>query len=55
MTVTGWVSGYLQVAVGYQTYFIIALFAALPSILFTILAPFHYQDDAAAAKAGTGH
>jgi MFS transporter, PAT family, beta-lactamase induction signal transducer AmpG len=54
MTLTGWVSGYLQVAVGYQTYFMIALFAALPSILFTVLAPFHYEDDAASAKAGAG-
>jgi PAT family beta-lactamase induction signal transducer AmpG len=54
MTVTGWVSGYLQVAVGYQTYFIIALLAAAPSILFTILAPFHHADDAARAKAATG-
>jgi PAT family beta-lactamase induction signal transducer AmpG len=51
MTVTGWISGYLQVAVGYQTYFIIALCAAIPSLLFTVLAPFHYQDDAATAKA----
>jgi PAT family beta-lactamase induction signal transducer AmpG len=52
MTLTGWVSGYLQVAVGYQTYFVIALFAALPSILFTVLAPFHHEDDSAAVKAG---
>jgi PAT family beta-lactamase induction signal transducer AmpG len=51
MTLTGWVSGYLQVAVGYQTYFVIALVAALPSILFTVLAPFHHQDDAATSKA----
>ncbi len=52
MTATGWVSGYLQVAVGYKTYFIIALCAAIPSILFTILAPFHYADDAAKLPAG---
>ena len=45
---TGVVSGYLQTAVGYQTYFIIALFAAIPSILFTVLAPFHHADDARA-------
>jgi PAT family beta-lactamase induction signal transducer AmpG len=50
MTATGWVSGYLQMAVGYQTYFVIALLAAIPSILFTILAPFHYTDDSAAGK-----
>jgi len=48
MTATGVVSGYLQTAVGYQTYFIIALFAAIPSILFTVLAPFHHADDAQA-------
>jgi len=53
MTLTGWVSGYLQVAVGYQTYFVIALLAALPSILFTVLAPFHHADDSATAKANT--
>ena len=54
MTLTGWVSGYLQVAVGYHTYFVIALFAALPSVLFTLLAPFHQTDDAAITKAGAG-
>jgi MFS transporter, PAT family, beta-lactamase induction signal transducer AmpG len=47
MTATGVVSGYLQTAVGYQTYFILALVAALPSVLFTVLAPFHLKDDAA--------
>jgi MFS transporter, PAT family, beta-lactamase induction signal transducer AmpG len=47
MTATGVVSGYLQTAVGYQTYFVLALVAALPSLLFTVLAPFHQQDDAA--------
>lgn len=50
MTLTGWVSGYLQVAVGYQTYFVIALLAAIPSVLFTVLAPFHHEDDSAALK-----
>jgi MFS transporter, PAT family, beta-lactamase induction signal transducer AmpG len=54
MTLTGWASGYLQVAVGYQTYFIIALVAALPSILFTVLAPFHHEDDSRIVKAGAG-
>ncbi|HOU92286.1 MAG TPA: MFS transporter [Polyangiaceae bacterium] len=47
MTATGIVSGYLQTAVGYQTYFMLALVAAAPSILFTVLAPFHYEDDSA--------
>jgi PAT family beta-lactamase induction signal transducer AmpG len=50
MTATGWISGYLQMAVGYQTYFIIALLASIPSLLFTVLAPFHNTDDAASAK-----
>lgn len=49
MTLTGLVSGYLQTAVGYQTYFVIVLLAAAPSILFTVLAPFHHADDSAKA------
>lgn len=44
MTVTGVVSGYLQKEVGYQTYFIIALVAAVPSILFSVLAPFNHPE-----------
>jgi len=52
MTATGWVSGYLQVAVGYKTYFIIALCAAIPSIVFTLIAPFNHADDAAKVPAG---
>ena len=44
MTVTGVISGFLQTAVGYQTYFVIAILAAIPSILFTVLAPFHHED-----------
>jgi MFS transporter, PAT family, beta-lactamase induction signal transducer AmpG len=45
MTLTGLVSGYLQTAVGYVTYFVIVLVAAVPSIVFTVLAPFHQDDD----------
>jgi len=41
MMITGAVSGYIQTAVGYQWFFIIVLIAAAPSILATILAPFH--------------
>ncbi len=52
MTVTGAVSGYIQQAVGYQTYFIIVLLAASPSILFTLIAPFHHSGDEATAAAG---
>jgi MFS transporter, PAT family, beta-lactamase induction signal transducer AmpG len=44
MTLTGLVSGFIQQRVGYLTYFIIVLFAAGPSILFTLLAPFHQGD-----------
>jgi MFS transporter, PAT family, beta-lactamase induction signal transducer AmpG len=45
MTLTGLVSGFIQERTGYTTYFIIVLVAALPSILFTVLAPFHHSDD----------
>ena len=44
MMLTGAVSGYLQSWVGYHWFFIIVLFAAAPSILVTILAPFHNPD-----------
>ena len=46
MMSTGAVSGYLQKWVGYQWFFIIVLFAAAPSILVTLLAPFHHPDSA---------
>lgn len=49
MTLTGLASGYLQSAVGYQTFFIIVLLAAIPSILFTVIAPFHHGEEAAKA------
>jgi len=51
MTITGAVSGYIQQAVGYQTYFIIVLLAAAPSILFTVLAPFHHGEQTAETAA----
>jgi PAT family beta-lactamase induction signal transducer AmpG len=44
MMITGAVSGYVQKAVGYQWFFIIVLLAAAPSVLATILAPFHHPD-----------
>jgi len=50
MTLTGMVSGYIEKAVGYQTFFIIVLLAAAPSILVTVLAPFHQGDASAPAK-----
>ena len=46
MMLTGAVSGYIQKAVGYQWFFIIVLLAAAPSILVTLLAPFHHPDSA---------
>jgi PAT family beta-lactamase induction signal transducer AmpG len=42
MMLTGAVSGYIERAVGYQMFFIIVLLAAIPSILVTIMAPFHH-------------
>jgi MFS transporter, PAT family, beta-lactamase induction signal transducer AmpG len=50
MTLTGMVSGYLQQNVGYTTYFVLVLVAAAPSLLFTVLAPFHHGDDAKSAS-----
>ncbi len=44
MMLTGAVSGYLQNWVGYHWFFIIVLFAAAPSVLVTIFAPFHNPD-----------
>jgi PAT family beta-lactamase induction signal transducer AmpG len=46
MMLTGAVSGYVQKWVGYQWFFIIVLLAAAPSILVTLLAPFHHPDSA---------
>jgi PAT family beta-lactamase induction signal transducer AmpG len=44
MVVTGMVSGYIQEAVGYQTFFVIVLIAAVPSILATLFAPYPHAD-----------
>jgi PAT family beta-lactamase induction signal transducer AmpG len=44
MMLTGAISGYIEKAVGYQWFFIIVLLAAAPSLLATILAPFHNPD-----------
>jgi PAT family beta-lactamase induction signal transducer AmpG len=46
MMSTGAVSGYLQKWIGYQWFFTIVLIAAAPSILVTLLAPFHHPDSA---------
>jgi len=42
MMLTGAVSGYIERAVGYQMFFVIVLLAAIPSIIVTLLAPFHH-------------
>ena len=44
MMSTGAVSGYIEKAVGYQWFFVIVLCAAAPSLLATLLAPFHQAD-----------
>lgn len=44
MSATGAISGLIQKHVGYQWYFIIVLICATPSLLATILAPFHHPD-----------
>jgi PAT family beta-lactamase induction signal transducer AmpG len=44
MMVTGAVSGFIQSAVGYQWFFIIVLFAAVPPLLATIFAPYPHGD-----------
>jgi PAT family beta-lactamase induction signal transducer AmpG len=46
MMTTGAVSGYIESWCGYQWFFIIVLIAAAPSILVTLLAPFHHPDSA---------
>lgn len=50
MTLTGLASGYVQTAVGYQAFFLIVMAAAAPSIIVTLMAPFH-QPDAVGAPA----
>jgi MFS transporter, PAT family, beta-lactamase induction signal transducer AmpG len=45
MLITGWVSGSIQKAVGYQWFFIIVMLAAGLSLLVTIMAPFHQKTD----------
>jgi PAT family beta-lactamase induction signal transducer AmpG len=44
MILTGMISGSIQSAVGYRTFFIIALFVAIPSIIVTLMAPFNHPD-----------
>ena len=53
MMITGAVSGYIERAVGYHWFFIIVLLAAIPSILVTILAPFHHPGSGGPEEAET--
>jgi PAT family beta-lactamase induction signal transducer AmpG len=47
MMFTGMISGKVEELVGYKTFFVIALLAAsVPSLLATLLAPFHQHDSA---------
>jgi MFS transporter, PAT family, beta-lactamase induction signal transducer AmpG len=50
MTLMGIISGYLQTAVGYQTFFLIVLAGAIPSVLFSVFAPFHHSDGSEATE-----
>lgn len=44
MALTGLVSGWIESRVGYPAFFVLALLATAPSIVFTRIAPFHYSD-----------
>ncbi|MEI6607679.1 MAG: MFS transporter [Verrucomicrobiota bacterium] len=46
MMLTGMLSGKVQEMLGYRTFFIGVLIAAIPSILVTLYAPFHHPDSA---------
>jgi PAT family beta-lactamase induction signal transducer AmpG len=51
--VTGVVSGYLQEAMGYVSYFVFVMVATIPSFIATWFAPFHHEEatDTASASA----
>jgi PAT family beta-lactamase induction signal transducer AmpG len=52
MMLTGMLSGKVQEMLGYKAFFIGVLLAAIPSILVTILAPFHHPDSGKQETAG---
>lgn len=52
MTLTGVVSGRIEMALGYHAFFVVVLLACLPSIFFTWIAPFHHADAAVHATGG---
>ena len=49
MMLTGMVSGRVQEWLGYKTFFVWVLVAAIPSVLVTLYAPFHHPDSAGPA------
>jgi PAT family beta-lactamase induction signal transducer AmpG len=48
MMLTGMIGGAIEQWVGYRTFFILVLVAAVPSILVTVYAPFHHPDSTTA-------
>jgi PAT family beta-lactamase induction signal transducer AmpG len=46
MMLTGMLSGSVQEWLGYKTFFVCVLVAAIPSVLVTLFAPFHHPDSA---------
>lgn len=55
MMLTGMVSGVIQQATGYQTFFVIALLASVPPLLFAWFAPFPVQEQPDAPRVAAGH
>jgi PAT family beta-lactamase induction signal transducer AmpG len=56
MMVTGMVSGVLEEAVGYEWFFLIVMFATVPSLVVSWLAPFNIDtSDDAGAKEAAAH
>lgn len=51
MMLTGMISGHLQVAMGYVSYFVLVMVATIPSFLTCWFAPFHHSEDGVPAKA----
>jgi PAT family beta-lactamase induction signal transducer AmpG len=55
MMLTGMVSGALADAIGYKWFFILVMFATIPSILVSWLAPFNVDTSNNANAAGGSH
>ncbi len=50
MMATGFIAGAVQERIGFPSFFLFVMVGALPSILFTLTAPFHHKYDTAPAK-----